>query len=629
MSRRERLVRGSPLIVVLLGLSVLGLCTACKKVAPPLTVDVTASDDPAVEAAYREGRALFEAGKLGLADETFAEIIRNHPADPLARPARIMRARVAIGFDNPKRARELLKDLKDGKDPVAERAVLYDGVALFHLGKFGKAIDQLTPFEGRLTDPDDNANLYGTLWQAAKAQGKVEAAVIYIDRFFLYGDGRSKTPALDTLEEMVASIEDISVLEKLAETLTAGGEPWKQIIKRLADIHLAAGRFDESASLLESLEKGGDLPPRRYHSVVESDQYPMQRDTVGLIVPLSGRSRLVGETVVKGVMLGAKRFGLQVVIRDSASDADRAESVVGELVKESRVVGIIGPVDGEVAARAAAAADPLGVPMLVLSLRDHVADTGSFVFREFLRNENEAAALVSTASGLGYRRFAVLSPDNGYGHRMTAIFKEELQRNELELVTAVTYPESTKTFTSYAETLSASSFEVLFIPDIPSRLALIAPALAAKGLWSAKGGEIPDAPGRPVQLLIPSVGFSEDLLRRAGRYLEGALFTSFFHTTEALPGAAEFSDQYHLEYGGTPNYLAAYGYDAVRLLAAALKSGATTRGDVRRWLLEASPGRFDASMMSTPFAGYSLNGEPKAAPRIFQIQNGGFELIRQ
>lgn len=605
---------------------------ACKTPPTPLTPDSSASDDPKVEAAYRKGRRQFENEKFGLADETFARILREHPTDPLARSATIMRARVALELGNPKRSRELLQNLKGDQDAVAERAMLYDGVAMVALGEYRDAVKQLKPFEGRLTDAEDKISLYGALWVASKNINKPEQAIVYLDRFLANSVGdETRQSALDELGDMLRGFQSVRGLAQLTEQLTVGGAVWRQVLKRLADIHLEAGRFNESAALLESLEKGNapELSPERFSSVVEREQYPMRSDTIGLIAPLSNRSRLVGETVVKGVMLGAKEYGLKVEVRDSAA-GEPMEDVVEKLVTESGVAAIIGPVDGQTSKMAARSAESLGVPMLLLSPGEGLPSISAYVFREFMKYETEVVALVAIAKSLGYRKFAVLHPDNGYGHLMTRLFRKELETYQLELVREIEYPSATRVFSSFAKSLKDESFEVLFVPESSSTLALIAPALAAAGLWSSRGGNGVDLEtAQPIQLLVPSVGFSKDLIRRAGRYLDGTFFSSFFYVTDELPGAARFSERFHLEYGAEPNYLAAYGFDAAAIVGAALKAGNQNRADIRRWLLEVSSRNFDVESLATPFGGFTIDGEPKSLPWIFQVQDSEIVLIRR
>ena len=108
--------------------------------------------------------------------------------------------------------------------------------------------------------------------------------------------------------------------------------------------------------------------------------------------------------------------------------------------------------------------------------------------------------------------------------------------------------------------------------------------------------------------------------------MEGALFTTFLHPASSV-GATDFADRFHADYGAAPNYLAAFGYDALVLVAGALRAGAGSREQIRRWLVEEA--RQSMLPLATPFAGFSAEGEPLALPLVLQLVGGRFERFRE
>ena len=100
----------------------------------------------------------------------------------------------------------------------------------------------------------------------------------------------------------------------------------------------------------------------------------------------------------------------------------------------------------------------------------------------------------------------------------------------------------------------------MFVAEDARRLELIAPALAAADLWPAPftGGKPPAArapgapPRREILLLSPAVGLGSQLLRNAGRYVQGALFAPGFYSDAEDPRAGGFVTQYRLLYGQDP-----------------------------------------------------------------------------
>jgi branched-chain amino acid transport system substrate-binding protein len=71
---------------------------------------------------------------------------------------------------------------------------------------------------------------------------------------------------------------------------------------------------------------------------------------------------------------------------------------------------------------------------------------------------------------------------------------------------------------------------------------------------------------------------SAELAEIAGDAVEGCYFSNHYANDSTEPRVTEFIAKYKAEYGGTPDGLAALGYDAAKLLAEALKRAPTTSG---------------------------------------------------
>ncbi|MCP4677011.1 MAG: ABC transporter substrate-binding protein [Deltaproteobacteria bacterium] len=609
---------------------------SCSHKPPPLVPDSAASDDPAVEKQFRQARDLFVNGKTKDADAAFDRLVEDHSVDPLARVAIIYRARIALEHGNPSEARRLLAPIVGDSDPVAERASFYDGIALHRLAMHQEAIERLEPFVDRLTDPEENILLLDTLWNASRSSGNPGRSIYWIDAYLAHAkEGDTRKKAKNALAELAGQMSDLQALDELSKELHPDESAWPVVMARLAALHFEAGKLEQASKILDRIDahKRGDDPAVKDIASSYEERSLVDLRAVGCIVPLSGRARLVGETVLKGVMLGAQVLPLDeenelsVTIRNSAGNPRQAVKAVEELVFKEHVSAIIGPIDSASAKAAAARAEELGVPMLALSVREGLVSGKRFVFREFATNRGEVRELVDAARRMDSRSFAVLYPDSGYGRTMSRLMSEELKREGLTLAGETKYSPKTTTFKETIEELMGWEFDTLFIPDSAARIALIAPALAAAGLWSVPAGEEPTATGRAVQLLMPSTGYAPDLLRRAGRYLDGALFVSFLDA-EASHGGAGFIEKYRSKYMAAPSYLAGFGHDATILVAAAIRSGATTREGIRQWLVESANTNLGAIPFAAPFGGFDAEGEPLAHPWILRVNGERLEVLR-
>jgi branched-chain amino acid transport system substrate-binding protein len=146
-----------------------------------------------------------------------------------------------------------------------------------------------------------------------------------------------------------------------------------------------------------------------YISQIDSIQY-VEPKTIGVILPLSGKSASVAQKTLRAVQMGldlhssSARFKLAVM--DSEGNADNARRAVERLVKEDNVIAIIGSLLSKTASAEVSKADELGVPSLVLSQKSGITDVGPSVFRNSLTSEMQVHHLVNVAMNeLGMKKF--------------------------------------------------------------------------------------------------------------------------------------------------------------------------------------------------------------------------------
>jgi branched-chain amino acid transport system substrate-binding protein len=105
------------------------------------------------------------------------------------------------------------------------------------------------------------------------------------------------------------------------------------------------------------------------------------------------------------------------------------------------------------------------------------------------------------------------------------------------------------------------------------------------------------------------------------RALEGVLFPDAFFAGDQNPGVQKFLSAYRQKYGENPDYLAAQGYVAVRVLAQLAQSRpALSRADLPRLL---------QSLNRVPdlpwFQGFNAQREEEAAIYLLTLKDGAFQ----
>ena len=141
----------------------------------------------------------------------------------------------------------------------------------------------------------------------------------------------------------------------------------------------------------------------------------------------------VGFRVQRGMELAARQAPVKLVFKDTQNDPGTAAQQVQELAQDPQVLAIMGPLTSSVAQAAADAAQNSGMPLLALSQKADITQTGNLIFQAFLTPRQQVRALVRGAMGMAIQRYAILYPDSAYGRTFLQIFQEELAAAGLEL----------------------------------------------------------------------------------------------------------------------------------------------------------------------------------------------------
>lgn len=379
----------------------------------------------------------------------------------------------------------------------------------------------------------------------------------------------------------------------------------------------------------------------------------VRSEVVGCLLPLSGPFAIYGQEVLNGIQLGMGMFGesgqspvLELVIKDTEGNPEKAKSDLEDLVNNEKVMAVIGPLTSRTAMDAAREAQALGVPMIALTQKQGITELGDMVFRNFLTPQREVRILVRTAiKEMGKKRFAILYPDNPYGHFFMNLFWDTLDEmggtvnavesynpddtdfpEEIKKMIGLYYPrpaslverfEEMRTTEEEESTIFSDEpapiidFDAIFMPDNAQRVAMIAPQLAYHDVTD-------------VLLIGTSLWQSPQLVESASDYIQGAIFPSGFFEKSGEPGVESFVEKYKENYESSPGTLAAIGYDTIRLLKSLLENeGVRTRMGLKRALF-----RYPDFAGVTGMIYFDYQGELAKEPILLTVSGNKTTLFR-
>lgn len=558
--------------------------------------------DPGAEADFRDAKARFDAGAQADARAALEAFVAHHGQHALRAAVDLMLARLALLRNDAGAAKRALEPLVAAPpDPgTGSSARYYLGIAEVRLGQFARGRELLLPFlpAAGAAGPGDEAlvELRGALAEATAAAGELTAALELWDGYARGGREHEKAYARARATDLAADVAP----DAAARAWRASAEKGlaRAVLGAKATAYLRAQGDAPGAAAIDA-----ETTSARRAMGFDDAQAPAQGSgdagRLGLAIALTGKFQPVGEAAMRAAMLavgapariGATPAGpaaagaMQIYVRDTGGDPERASKGVGELARDESVIGVLAATDRKAAASALAAASETGVPTLALD--DAPPGAASTAFQLIHAPEARVAALARAALKLGARDFAMLGPDSATGKRLREAFRREVTAAGGRITGDASYAPGA---TSFGQVVAAANKktppQVVFVADGADRLELIAPALAAADLWPAPWGapRPAAAPGKPrphTVLLLSTAGeLSPRLLQNAGRYVQGALLAPGFYADGGDARARAFVEAYRAAYGAEPHATEAYAFDGANAFRTVTAAGARTRAEV-------------------------------------------------
>lgn len=597
---------------LLLFLTIL-LLPACAELTP--LIQPSPGVQSADESLYQEAEAGYRRQAYNQALQKYSAYLERAPQGKHATEARLRQAEL-LGLvgdwqGSLRRFQNLLA--RQPEPDVAQKARYGIGRAYFRLGQYQQA--------GQVLDSLTAGDLPRSLWFSTQAllteialkQGHVSQAFSRL-RLAAQDLPAGDQEWFEDLKTRVVEAATPPELEQLA-TLYRDSPLSAALLLRLARLAQEGGRLDEARKWVSTLKERFPGSPE---AAAAERLLTGNKVLVGCLLPLSGQLSNVGFRVQRGMELAAKGGPVELVFRDTHGDAGEIPALVRELARDERVVAILGPLTSGVAQVAAETAQAAGVPLVALSQKEGLTQTGNLVFQALLTPRQQVRALVRRTLGQGFKRYAVLFPDSNYGRAFQQQFQEELGTQGGELAAQESYAPGTQDFlpalTTLAETMKTgeggSGPGAILVPDDAAAVAAIAGALPGTRL---KG----------VQLLGTNLLHNPAVPEAQLRALEGVLFPDGFFAGDPDPAVQKFIAAYRQQYGASPDYLSAQGYVAVRVMAQLAGSQPTlSRAELPRLLL---------SLRGVPdlpwFKGFNDQREEEAAIYLLTVKGGALQPV--
>lgn len=310
---------------------------------------------------------------------------------------------------------------------------------------------------------------------------------------------------------------------------------------------------------------------------------------IGGDLELSGGVATYGQSVLNSVnlafedknknggVLGGKQ--LKFVTADNKSEAGESTSAITKLITQDKVVAVLGAVTSSNTKAAVPVSADNKIPLITPTATNSevtINKDGSlnkWVFRScFLDPFQGKVAANFVMNTLKLKKAAIfIDQKDDYSKGLAAEFKKVMEGAGGTITETVQYVGGDKDFKSTLTRIKASNPEVVFVPGYYNEVGLIVKQ------------------ARELGITVPFVGGdgwdSAKLPELAGAAnLNNTYFVN--HMWADDPATKPFVDAYKAKFNAEPDALAALGYDAAKMLIAAIEKAGSTDPEKLRTALE-------------------------------------------
>ncbi len=339
---------------------------------------------------------------------------------------------------------------------------------------------------------------------------------------------------------------------------------------------------------------------------------------IGFFAPLTGFAAADGASAKHGAMLAVQKINesggilgkkVKLVVYDDAVSSQQAVAIARKLIQEDRVVGVVSGSYSTPTRASAPIYQRFHIPLVVAyATHPDITKAGNYIFRVgFLASvEGKAGGYVATKM-LHAKRVAVLTMDNDFGRALSKGFVYEAKKNGATIVANLSFALGEKDMTPFLTKIKSLNPDVIYCTGYYSEGALTVKQAKALGIKSQ---------------LLGQEGFDSPMfLKIAGKAANGTIITTDLNRDSKRPIVKWFISTYRKEFKMDPDMVGASSFDAVYVLAEAIKKAGCTKPSKIRAAL-ASIKNFNG--VTGKIKGFTKKGEVIKPVILQKVENGKF-----
>jgi len=290
---------------------------------------------------------------------------------------------------------------------------------------------------------------------------------------------------------------------------------------------------------------------------------------IGAYLSMTGSTATFGITTERGARMAVDEINaaggiagrkLELAVLDTQGKADEAGNAVARLIDVNKAVALLGEIQSSLSLVGGRIAQRRQVPMVSpSSTNTKVTEIGDYIFRVCFVDPFQGYVMAKFArDNLKLSKVAILKDvRSDYSIGLTDNFKAAFVKMGGQIVAEESYGAGDTEFSAQLTKIKATGPDGLYVP----------------GYYTEVGAVARQA--RRLGLTVPMMGGdgweSPELRNIGGQDIVGSYYSNHFAHDNPTPSAKRFIDGYQAKYKEPAPGLAALGYDAVVVIADAMK----------------------------------------------------------
>lgn len=291
---------------------------------------------------------------------------------------------------------------------------------------------------------------------------------------------------------------------------------------------------------------------------------------IGVAQPLTGNLAALGQDLLNGVNLAVEELNkegvringkavtFEVVAVDDRANADTGKEVAKQLV-DAGVVAVIGHLNSGVSIAAAPIYAEKNIAQMAISTNPKYTALGHPTTFRLVANDTLQAKAIGSFSASQFKstKYALLDDGTPYGKDLAAGAAVQLKNAKKEIVLQQSFDDKTTKFDELAGKLKAGNVEVIVSTLNDFQIIALIDALKKVSYTDV--------------YMLGGDTIKTTLMLKGAGVLKGLYATSPILEAREFTAGAAFLDKYRAKYKIEPAYAGHYTYDAMHVLAGAMR----------------------------------------------------------